>query len=385
MSVVNKMLQDLDARQSQGPLITADYQPPQENRRLLWLLLIIGAVLLLAAWLWFKQAQNETTEPEDVPQTAFGEAQTPLAKEPEIGDKAMQRATSTIPVSTDPQAGRDSEAMTTTLQPELLSGEALPPSILSHFVGVSDKIAIRSSAALAASSPSAATVIGDDANAEQKVLAPQPEIEPKNPRQQSEFSIKKSEPTAKSDGARQKVRNALRDGDKVLAIARLQQLVASEPENISFRKKLASLLFAQGSDAQAGEILVHGVATHPGRSDLRLMLARLYVQQKNNEEAIALLEGFEPSVDTQKEYWAFRAVLAQKLGKYTLAKNDYLQLTRSNPSKASWWLGLAIALDRLGHKTEALEAYRQANDKEQLPSAVATFMLQRIALIGATI
>lgn len=45
MSVVNKMLQDLEARQSQTDEINADYQPPQKKQsKLLVLVLLVLAV-----------------------------------------------------------------------------------------------------------------------------------------------------------------------------------------------------------------------------------------------------------------------------------------------------------------------------------------------------
>ena len=55
MSVVNKMLQDLEGRQHKDPSAVADYQPPQKSRRLIWLVLIVGILMLFGLWLWLSQ------------------------------------------------------------------------------------------------------------------------------------------------------------------------------------------------------------------------------------------------------------------------------------------------------------------------------------------
>jgi MSHA biogenesis protein MshN len=358
VSVVNKMLRDLEARKSDSPLITADYQAPQKKWGLFWLPVIIVAVLLMAVWLWFSQARVETTEPKDKILSSAIQAQAPLASKKALVAKPMESGTGVTPANTVrqrnpvPQATRDNGDRVKTSQPEQFSGWL---------------------------------------QTKQKVLASPIEKRPKlknaqdGASRQAEFTINESKLVTKSASARQEILNALNDGDGTLAIDRLQQLLIREPQNIPGRKKLASLLFAQGQDKQAAKILQQGLDNHPRRSDLRLMLARLHVQQQHDEQAFSLLEGFEPSVETQGEYWAYRGALAQRLSKYTLAKKDYLQLTRSDPSKASWWLGLAIAQDRLGHKPEALEAYRKANDKDQLSAAVLTFMRRRMAALGATL
>ena len=50
MSVINKMLQDLDARESSSSAINADYQPPQnKSKSVLWLVLILVLLVSLVA------------------------------------------------------------------------------------------------------------------------------------------------------------------------------------------------------------------------------------------------------------------------------------------------------------------------------------------------
>ena len=50
MSVVNKMLQDLETRQTAPDAVSADYQPPQRSTtRLAWLILLMVIALLFAA------------------------------------------------------------------------------------------------------------------------------------------------------------------------------------------------------------------------------------------------------------------------------------------------------------------------------------------------
>ncbi|MEI8650146.1 hypothetical protein P4S73_23470 [Paraglaciecola sp. Hal342] len=48
MSVVNKMLQDLEARQSASETASADYQPPKRNvAKFAWIVLLLLTVVLI--------------------------------------------------------------------------------------------------------------------------------------------------------------------------------------------------------------------------------------------------------------------------------------------------------------------------------------------------
>jgi MSHA biogenesis protein MshN len=141
------------------------------------------------------------------------------------------------------------------------------------------------------------------------------------------------------------------------------------------------LLFAQGNFAQSKQLLIQGIDLHPAQSDLRLMLARLYVIQKEHTQAINILAEFEPNTGNQTEYLAYRASLAQQHKRTELAKSDYKILTDIESTNAKWWLGLAIVRDQLGEINMALQAYNKASSLEQLDGSVNDFIQQRILVL----
>jgi MSHA biogenesis protein MshN len=181
---------------------------------------------------------------------------------------------------------------------------------------------------------------------------------------------------------KQQIAESLNNDNLDLAESLLQELLKTEPDNIKARKKLASLLFAQGNYIQSRQLLVQGIELHPTQSDLRLMLARLYMVQKEPSLAMSILAEFQPSRDHQTEYLAYRAALAQQLKQTKLAKTDYQTLTHIESDNAKWWLGLAIAEDQLGETNRAIRSYNKASSLGQLQGSVNEFIQQRMTVLA---
>jgi MSHA biogenesis protein MshN len=198
----------------------------------------------------------------------------------------------------------------------------------------------------------------------------------------SSFSMSGSSQENNSNSLKQRIVESLNADNLDLARSLLYQLLETEPANIKARKKLASLLFAQGNYTQSKQVLTQGIELHPAQGDLRLMLARLYVIQKQPLQAINILAEFYPSAGNQVEYFAYRAALAQQQKQTKLAKSDYQILTNIESTNAKWWLGLGIAEDQLGDLNRAVLAYKKALSLNQLESSVNDFMQQRISVLA---
>jgi MSHA biogenesis protein MshN len=158
------------------------------------------------------------------------------------------------------------------------------------------------------------------------------------PEQKSSFTMTGSSQENNTSSLKQRIAESLNSDNLDLAQSLLKELLETEPDNIKARKKLASLLFAQGNYKQSRQLLVRGIELHPTQSSLRLMLARLYMVQKEPSLAINILSEFEPSRDNQTEYLAYRAALAQQLKQTKLAKTDYQALTHIDSDNAKWWI-----------------------------------------------
>ena len=370
MSVVNKMLQDLEARQSQSDEIKADYLPPpkKQSKLLVLALLILAITAIIFAITDIDQLFSETNK------VAAPSKSQPL---PAAVAKKMTLASEEVPLQpvesdktsdSNQAAEANIEIVAAAAEVKLIS-EVLTdePILLQAQKTVTTKLV-----------PIQNTSIQDKPieTLSSTELIPQAPAAPA-----PSFSMTGSSQENNNSSLKQRLAESLNNDDLDLARSLLHELLETEPNNIKARKKLASLLFAQGNYAQSKQLLVQGMELHPAQGDVRLMLARLHVVQKEPSQAMHILAEYQPSTANQSEYLAYRAALAQQLKQTELAKSDYQTLTKIESSNAKWWLGLAIAEDQLGELNKAVQAYTRAKALGQLDSSVHDFMQQRISVL----
>ena len=190
--------------------------------------------------------------------------------------------------------------------------------------------------------------------------------------------------TRSAPAIEEQVRLALDNNDYNTAIGLMQQKVQSHPGDSGAKKKLASLLFASGQIDQAQALLQRMLVNTPDDHSVRLMLSRLYVKQgltkiaiQNASEAVS-----SPSNPLTIELLSFRANLLQQHSVFDKSLNDYLALTKRRPLEPKWWLGAAISADSLQHSALALSAFSQViqiDTQQTLSPDVHHYVQERIA------
>jgi MSHA biogenesis protein MshN len=361
MSILNKMLQDLEARQFQTDELNTDYRPPQKKQSKLWILFLL--ILTIAAisftYVYFGQLSDESKV------TASGGVlpiSTVVARKVSITPLKTQRQEQAHSSKGAIERVNDADVLTDVLTDVLIS-------------------------------PNKNTMAADNLISSQILEAQDEQLGPThkvnntdNPQitteQTSSFRMSGSSQKNSINSLKQRIGESLKNDNFDIAQSLLGKLLAIDPNNIQARKKSASLLFSKGNYEQSRQLLIKGINLHPAQSDLRLMLARLYVVQKKPLKAMTLLSEFQPSANNPVEYLAYRAALAQQLKQTALANTDYLTLTSIEYSNAKWWLGLAITRDKLGEINEALKAYNKAKSLRQLDSSVNEFIQQRITVLA---
>jgi MSHA biogenesis protein MshN len=364
MSVVNKMLKDLEHRQQTEASYSGDYQPSAHGKLRWWLLAGAALTAVVLAILFFSQGFK------------FGGWDQGAV----VNNTAKHRS--------DILSGTvlSSPAAVKIEQPQ---GQAEPQQTQTQVSFAEQTSQLNSTQALAAQEPDPSaseesqTVADiDDTQGEQATfsrLAFQPEAEPQAP---GAFEISNNKAPDPAQLFRQQAQTALRLGDDKQAIVALESLLLVEPDNHIARKKLAALLFANGQDGQARSLLQQGLQGDPSRVDIRQMLARLYMQQQQSEAAYKLLSEYPADALQDTDYVALRASLAQQLGKHSEARQDYQALVVAQQQNPQWWLGLAICEDKLGNTSQALLAYRKVIALQQISPAVSEFTSQRIASLS---
>jgi len=162
------------------------------------------------------------------------------------------------------------------------------------------------------------------------------------------------------------------------AIGLLEQALQNSDELHKARILLFTLLLQQQQISSLQPRLENSITQWPVIHEYRQMKARLLSSQSDNEAALRLLESDIPEVSKAPEYHELLAYIAQQLKNDPVAIKHYQMLLQQSPNRADWWLGVAVSEDRLGNTQPALQAFKQAINKQGLSSTVQAYARKRI-------
>ncbi|RKF21377.1 hypothetical protein DBZ36_01620 [Alginatibacterium sediminis] len=151
-----------------------------------------------------------------------------------------------------------------------------------------------------------------------------------------------------------------------------------DPTRHQVREQLAALYYGASQNAEAISLLQEGLERYPNEAGLRLMLARIYTQNKDTSSAYQLLRTQQPEVSANIDYYAMLAGLAQQAKDYQQSRASYKQLIAVDPLRSRWWMGLGIAEDQLANYPQALVDYKRAVELGQLSSSSLAYLESRI-------
>jgi len=351
MSVVNKMLKDLEQRDKQS-VYEADYVPIESqstsSRKFLVGVAVLAIVVGAISWLV-------------MPKQSVAEKTFPTIKVPSN--------LTILPTNESTVDGAE----------QLL--EDIPDSLQKEIV-LSELDQATLTSLESAKQASAATAIAQAKLAEvNRELDQQAQM----PSEKPVFNVTSSNKSASTHRMfEQRIQLSLKNGDTAAALKDLSSLIALEPRNASARKRLASLEFAQGNPKRAAFLLEQGIKLSPNDSSMRLMLARLLFRENRNAQALSLLNEHPKSVITDNELLRFRAALAEKQKDYATSLQDYAVLLQRQPGNARWMLGLAISQDKQKMHEEAVITYRKVKSSNQLSTQVVSFVDGRLAALAGS-
>ncbi|MBI1675308.1 tetratricopeptide repeat protein [Shewanella sp. DW31] len=204
------------------------------------------------------------------------------------------------------------------------------------------------------------------------------------PQQQGQMAITEVKLTPKQLAQKRftLANEAERDGKLKDAISYYEQTLGFDPSMHEARKQLAALHYGQGQLAKASEVLLQGMLLFPQQLDFALLLAR--VQQASGQADLALvtLANIPDTHPLARQKWMAQSDLAQKLGQFPLSEQAYRQLLQQEPQQAKWWMGLAYALDSQQQFPQARQAYRTALGHRGLSAQASAFIEQRLTQLG---
>ena len=140
----------------------------------------------------------------------------------------------------------------------------------------------------------------------------------------------------------------------------LQAALQVDPSHTAARQAYVSLLLDQQRISTARGLLLDTLGADPAQAPFALALARIYATSRDYAGALAVLDRAASGGQTSADFQAFRGAMLQRLGRHEEALVAYQNSVREGTPPATAWIGYAISLEAVGKRSEAVQAYRQA-------------------------
>jgi MSHA biogenesis protein MshN len=392
MSLINKMLQDLDKRHAvdgAGKTLTQQLRPVQTGKgwkRIIWEVgigLIIGAGW--AAWVLFQISprslvtdlvfQSQAKRPRmaaALPAPAASADQVaPAAPVPSVAP--LPEASLPAPAPAAPATIHREAGKTDLVNVDMLK---LATEIATPFKekGAAKPRPERKPAVAAVPAPGAADKMKSAAE-----VTPASVPGTKAP---GEAKIdKRAHAQTGAERAEIEFQNATRllnQGRMAEAIDGYKASLQQDPRHAAARQALVGLLLENRRIDETQPFLQEGLSLNPDQSVYAMLLARIQVERGDLQGAHDILSKHAGSAAGDAEYHAFDAAVLQRLGRHKEAVASYQEALKVAPRAGLWWMGMGISLQADNRGAEALDSYRRAKAVGGLSPTLVAFVDQRM-------
>jgi len=332
MSVINRMLQDLQARQSglaSGPALVMATPPASTgSRRMGGLLLGAGALIAAAAY---------------GPWSVVGDASASHVPAPLALGSMAPVATPASAVAMPVVAAKPPAKQAT--HPVLLAkatpSAAKPSPHLVPNAAINTTGNTTVNTATSASAPALNTAANAAPAASGSV---DKRMQAETPRQRAQSLYKQAADLASTGHVRQAADLAL-------------ESLKADPTYSEVRQFAVSLLYEQQRLAEAESLARDGLALSRQQAQLAYLLARMMTDRGASQSALDLLD---QQTTLTADGHGLRAGILSQMGNFKRASQDYQSAVMQQPDNSLWWLGLGVALEALGQSPEARRVYAKA-------------------------
>ena len=385
MSLINKMLHDLDRRSGfvapGGGLTFQQVRPVVQQRAArFWARGFIGLVLLAGVgrivWIAHELRPKQTLATE----LAYrSQAEARARPAPPPAEEAKPAPSEPVMAATEPEP-----AMKAEVQDVAPDSPALAPAETLKLALSIDTPIVERPARVARPSPPRPTA------------APANEPKPSAPAVESKASAQAAMPMLASNAGTRVERhdrattvaeradaqfnsamNLLNAGRIAEAEDALGGLIASDPLDERARQALAALLLDQRRLEEAVLVLRQGIALNPAQTQFAVVLARILAERRDYGGALDVLTRARPATKNA-EFSSLLAAVLQRLSRHREAVEAYRAALDASPGNAGAWMGLAISLESLQERGDALEAYRRALTSASLSPELRSYAEQKV-------
>jgi MSHA biogenesis protein MshN len=331
MSVINKMLQDLDRRQALGAASETSVVRASSSKtgghEWFWRILV---VLLAAALAWMGWVAVQL-----------------LPRKPLVTELAYQAAAE----AQSRAAGKPAPApVLEVVSPIVEEPKPAPAPVVSDVLRLALQLE---------------TPIQERPVEAPKPVSVKPKPKPATPQAAVQAPAKGTvdkRARAPTDNAEQHFRRAvllLSHGRVSEAEGELISALRADPSHAAARQAYVALLLEQQRVGVAHRVLQEGLALNPQQPAFAVALARIYIGQREYAAALEVLDRAGPATG-KTDFQAMRGAVLQRMGRYAQAVEAYQAALRGENQPATSWIGLAMSLEGLGRRGEAVTAYRRA-------------------------
>ncbi|WP_213995024.1 hypothetical protein [Arsukibacterium sp.] len=372
MSVINKMLQDLEQRQQ--PRVTASYRQkvplPRSNSKYGFIWLVLLMVLVLGAAFWFNNNSQLQVELADAGNNAAANTASTIgehasvAEQRQLDDTAGAKPAAIMAaLSVEPAAAEGAALTRTAAKPDSAAEQA--ELVLAKQVRATQHVA----------SPASPD---NTAPRQPTVIAVQEAELPAAARPQARVDKQPLDPAAQQQNMQLRANASEAAGDTSGAIVIWQQIVARQPAEANGYLNLARLWLKQQQIVSASQVLLQARQNGVLSAEINMQLAQLAVRQGEWQQALTFLaDQFE--LAAEPEYFGLKATVLQQLQQHDAALSLYQRLQQLQPEQGRWSLGAALASEQLGQPLQAHQYYQHAWQYRQALSVSShNFIQQRL-------
>jgi MSHA biogenesis protein MshN len=398
MSLINKMLQDLDARgtPAAGPM-QVHIKPVARDQRRVSLPLVAaaagGAVLIAAAgtfgWRYLHQPAAKivaprraavvvVAPPQSMPATVAPSA--PLAAAP-LPETVAASAPASPANATPPAKVDDATVASPEAAPHKKTRKERREERARLAVERKEKAAEARKERDRAEEAAKAAPAAKPAKVGGKAASAKEESAPKKARAAAIVVEGRQEtPAQRAEGAYRGALASLQEGRASEAIASLQKALQADPRHDAARQTLVGLLIEGKRSDEAVRQLQLGLTFDPRQPALAMLLARLQIER--GETGIETLTRTLPYAAGNGEYQALLAGALQRQQRHREAAEQYQSALRTQPYNAVWWMGLGISLQAEKRNAEAFDAFQKAKASGSLSPELLGFVERRLGQLG---
>ena len=402
MSVINKMLQDLDARGLQAA--RSDFSNvrsvPEGSRRLevqaLTALGVIAVVALAGVGIWRFAAAPVAPVAADrplVPLAAVTLPEPPQALAPPTEVVTLVSAVPLVSAASAPLVPAVPETKVAVADAPVPKRSA--PVATRASTPATDRSPAPAATRLARSKPESADGVERVSRPVQRIARIEPaapaaersEARVRNARSvgsmaaaDNALQMKQSNPRQEAENEYRRALVLVQDGRVTAGIGALEQALSVFPRHEAARQTLIGLLLESRRVDEAMQQLEQGLALDSGQPAMAMTLARLQVERSG--PALQTLQRSLPQAQDNAEYQGFIAALLQREQRHKDAVEHYTSALRMNPKNGIWWMGLGISLQADQRLPEARMAFQKAKASGTLDGELPNFVDKKLQQLG---